>query len=146
MNQAMNLSPKKRCSNSIQERIAALQSSGLQDQEAASRPRSGGRVQKRTSLNLSDLQARMHSSADNSVSSLDLSTSIQLPLTPSLEDENEPSTKRSRSVSFSNMMDICFIPHLDDNVDYDSLYYKEDEIADFRHEAFLEDCGLADML
>ncbi|KAL3926402.1 MAG: hypothetical protein SGBAC_013490 [Bacillariaceae sp.] len=135
MNQAINLSPKKRCSNSIQERIAALQSSGLQDQE-----------QKRKSLNLSDLQPRKHSSADNSVSSLDLSTSIQLPLTPSLEDDNKPSTKRSRGVSFSNMMDICFIPHLDDSVDYDSLYYKEDEIADFRHEAFLEDCGLADML
>ncbi|CAJ1936730.1 unnamed protein product [Cylindrotheca closterium] len=149
-----NLSTKTRCSSGIQERIDALQkSSGCHhhhQQENQTRP--SGRVSKRPSLNLSDLQHSIYS-MENSVSSLDLSNSIQLPLTPGgVVDENaeeqQPTRTNTaqRSVSFANMADVCFIPQLDDTVDYGVLYYKEDELADFRHEAFLEDCGLADMM
>ena len=66
-------------------------------------------------------------------------TSIAVPLP---QEEVESPCRRS-SVSFAALAEVSFIDKLDAKTDYDSLYYTDVELADFRHEAFLEQCGLA---
>ena len=145
MNKSSSLSPKKRCSDDIKLRIQALRLAGccLDDDGTA------------TSRQTRQTQQRHSAVPNNNKSTLDyhpLRTSVQLPLTPNMNDtidenEDDPlssSSKRS-SVSFADLTDVRFIPPVF-GVDHDSLYYKEDELADFRHEAFLEDCGLSHMM
>lgn len=78
----------------------------------------------------------------DSISSLDWSICTKEPLTPL--EKNDDKSPQPKLVSFASMAKVCFIPHLDASVDYDSLYYNDEELADFRHEAFLEELGLAD--
>lgn len=68
-------------------------------------------------------------------------TSISVPVAPT-EIEKRPS--RRSSVCFAEMAEVSFIDKLDATTDYDALYYNDEELADFRHKAFLEDCGIAD--
>ncbi|CAJ1946390.1 unnamed protein product [Cylindrotheca closterium] len=69
-------------------------------------------------------------------------TSISVPVAP-IQETKQPS--RRSSVSFAEMAEVSFIDKLDaKNTDFDSLYWNEEELADFRHEAFLEECGIAD--
>jgi hypothetical protein len=84
------------------------------------------------------------SSMDGSMSSIDTSesemqpvrNSIMVPLSPS-----EPSERKS-SVKFADWAEMSFIEDLNAFTDYDNLYYNHDEMAEFRHSAFLEECGL----
>ena len=73
---------------------------------------------------------------------LDLATVTQEPITPIRETEKPTLTRVRSSVSFAEMANVCMIPELQER-DFDSLYFKEEELADFRHEAFLEKCGLS---
>lgn len=43
---------------------------------------------------------------------------------------------------FSGDVEIVVIPRIKPE-EYDDLYYTEDEIAEFRHDAFMESCGLS---
>jgi hypothetical protein len=43
---------------------------------------------------------------------------------------------------FSNDVEVFIIPRFEEE-DYDKLFYAEDEIKNFRHEAFLEGAGLS---
>mmetsp|Transcript_21683 Transcript_21683/g.61743 ORF Transcript_21683/g.61743 Transcript_21683/m.61743 type:complete len:139 (+) Transcript_21683:125-541(+) len=43
---------------------------------------------------------------------------------------------------FSDEIEVFIIPEMDDE-SIDELFYTEDEISNFRHEAFLEQCGLS---
>ncbi|CAJ1966138.1 unnamed protein product [Cylindrotheca closterium] len=163
-NQSPSQSPKKRCSDDIKLRIQALQVSGccLDDDEGdettslgqTRRERQRGQSavpNGRSTFGKSDKECKDES--NNNDHPL-VRTSIQLPLTPNIivtaddsmidQDPSSPSSKRS-SVSFADMTDVRFIPPVYDD-DHDSLYYKEDELANFRHEAFLEDCGLSHMM
>jgi hypothetical protein len=156
MNPSPSLLHKNRCSDDIKLRIQALQlASGCcldtdDDETTAGQTR---QTQQRHSAVPSTKSTLVNN--NNSKSTMDyypLRTSIQLPLTPNVndtidDDEEDPSSSSSKrsSVSFADMTDVCFIPPVFD-VDHDSLYYKDDELAEFRHEAFLEECGLSHMM
>jgi hypothetical protein len=53
----------------------------------------------------------------------------------------KPLVKKVKKRRFSDEVQVFIIPDLDEE-SIDDMFYKEDEIADFRHEAFLESCGL----
>ena len=55
------------------------------------------------------------------------------------EKRNKP---RNRKRRFNDQVQIFFIPPLDEG-DSEKLFYSEEEISNFRHEAFLEECGLS---
>lgn len=46
-----------------------------------------------------------------------------------------------RGISFSNVVDEREIPTLAPS-DANDFFYDDDEIANFRHEKFMEECGL----
>eukprot|EP00980_Cylindrotheca_fusiformis_P003359 scaffold747_cov120-Cylindrotheca_fusiformis.AAC.15 len=78
------------------------------------------------------------SSIDASESSIRRS-SILIPLTPSQFPQ-----QRKSAVKFADWAELSLVEDLNATTDYEDLYYNADEIADFRHAAFLEECGLDD--
>jgi hypothetical protein len=50
--------------------------------------------------------------------------------------------KKIKQRRFSEEVEVFIIPDLD-AASMDDMFYREEEIADFRHEAFLESCGLS---
>jgi hypothetical protein len=50
--------------------------------------------------------------------------------------------KKVKKRRFSDDVQVFIIPDLD-QASLDDMFYREEEIADFRHEAFLESCGLS---
>jgi hypothetical protein len=66
--------------------------------------------------------------------------SIMVPLSPP-SSPSEPSGRKS-SVKFADWAEISFFEDLKVSTDHDALYYNDDEMAEFRHSAFLEECGL----
>jgi hypothetical protein len=99
-----------------------------------------------TSLSTADMTEEY---LNGSVSSMDTSelemrplrNSIMVPLSPSEPSPSEPSERKS-SVKFADWAEMSFVEDLNAFTDYDSLYYNDDELAEFRHSAFLEECGL----
>ena len=142
--------PKRRRSLNIQQRISALQASGscLEDLDNAKvKPRCSVAITRRKVRNslpaLDSMVSSPKPSLNRSYSSmLDLATVTQEPITPIRETEKPTLTRVRSSVSFAEMANVCMIPELQER-DFDSLYFKEEELADFRHEAFLEKCGLS---
>jgi hypothetical protein len=57
------------------------------------------------------------------------------------ESQKKPK-KKMKKRSFSDEVEIFIIPDLDENSIHE-LFYTEEEVADMRHEAFLESCGLS---
>lgn len=150
------ISHKRRCSEEIKLRIKSLQALGCcLDGTTTTGVQTTPRRPKRSSCpnfkSPSSDKTTITPNSSNHKRSL-LRTSIQLPITPCLEDSSSSKlidTDRSRhsAVSFADMTDVCFIPNLDDDgVDYDTLFYKDVELADMRYEAFLEKNGIADMI
>lgn len=84
---------------------------------------------------------------EGSLSSMDTSemdlrpsrNSFMVPMSPS----SEPSERKS-SVTFADWAEMSLVENLIVCSDYDTLYYNEEELAEFRHAAFLEECGLDD--
>ena len=76
---------------------------------------------------------------------LQRSESIMIPTV--FEDDGDPSDSMQESFSsvrFSDLTELSYLP--EDRKDcLDSMFYTDEELADFRHEAFLEDCGIADL-
>lgn len=58
------------------------------------------------------------------------------------EEPTQQLTRRSSSVAFSDFSEMTIVADLSD--DNDDLFYKDEELAEFRHEAFLESCGLGE--
>ena len=73
---------------------------------------------------------------------LQRSNSIMIPTV--FEDECDPSDflqDSFTSVRFSDLAELSYLP--EDRQDcLDSMFYTDEELADFRHEAFLEKCGI----
>ena len=146
--------PKKRCSEDIKHRIELLQALGCCLDDGTTTGLERTPQQHRHSFANAKNSCKSINS-DNSSHRRSLRTSVQLPLTPCLDDDDDtnleasnpqPSQRRS-TVSFADMTDVCFIPGLDDDtVDCDELYYNETQIANMRHEAFLEKVGLTHMI
>jgi hypothetical protein len=58
------------------------------------------------------------------------------------ESQKVRKVKVSKERRFSDKVEIFIIPDLDEN-SIEELFYTEDQVADMRHEAFLESCGLS---
>ncbi|KAL3934737.1 MAG: hypothetical protein SGBAC_009611 [Bacillariaceae sp.] len=59
-----------------------------------------------------------------------------------LPEEPNQIIRRSSSVAFSDFSEMTIVADLSDG--NDDLFYKDEELAEFRHEAFLESCGLGE--
>ena len=59
------------------------------------------------------------------------------------EDNDDDMPFRSSSVKFAtSYSEMTIVADLSENVHLDDLYYRDEELAEFRHDAFLEECGL----
>jgi hypothetical protein len=58
------------------------------------------------------------------------------------DERKTPLKKVKKKRRFSDEVTVHIIPDLDQS-SLDDMFYREEEIADFRHEAFLESCGLS---
>jgi hypothetical protein len=94
-----------------------------------------------TSLSTADMTEEY---LNDSMSSMDTSEWEMRPLRNSIMvplSQSEPSERKS-SVKFADWAEMSFVEDLNVCTDYDTLYYNDDEMAEFRHSAFLEECGL----
>ena len=48
------------------------------------------------------------------------------------------------AITFSETIQVCHVPILRGSI-IDRLFYQEEEIANFKYQAFLEECGIVDM-
>ncbi|CAJ1939438.1 unnamed protein product [Cylindrotheca closterium] len=55
----------------------------------------------------------------------------------------DPNLRRGSSVMFSDFSEMTFVAALSEGNNGD-LFYNDEELAEFRHEAFLESCGLGE--
>lgn len=62
---------------------------------------------------------------------------------PDLPPANRPGTAmKKKKRRFSDDVEIFIIPDLDEK-SVEDMFYSEEDVANFRHEAFLESCGLS---
>jgi hypothetical protein len=63
--------------------------------------------------------------------------------TLSNEESTETNSRRRSSVTFANFSEMSIVDDIcPDEELHETLYYNDNELAEFRHEAFLEKCGL----
>jgi hypothetical protein len=93
------------------------------------------------------LRASESSSLSLSSSSISLSSSLSSQKNEKKSKNKKPASKKIKTLvqkrrRFSNDVEVFIIPRFEEE-DYDKLFYAEDEIKNFRHEAFLEGAGLS---
>ena len=54
----------------------------------------------------------------------------------------QPQTTPKKERRFSDEVEVFIIPPIEKD-QYDLLFYTDEEIANFRHEAFMDECGLS---
>eukprot|EP00525_Craspedostauros_australis_P004149 CAMPEP_0198131792 /NCGR_PEP_ID=MMETSP1442-20131203/56934_1 /TAXON_ID= /ORGANISM="Craspedostauros australis, Strain CCMP3328" /LENGTH=153 /DNA_ID=CAMNT_0043792665 /DNA_START=158 /DNA_END=619 /DNA_ORIENTATION=+ len=70
------------------------------------------------------------------------SSTVSTASTTSEDNPSAPQVHQKKQRRFSDEIEVFVIPEMDVE-SIDDLFYSEDEISNFRHEAFLEKCGLS---
>eukprot|EP00980_Cylindrotheca_fusiformis_P021459 scaffold8328_cov81-Cylindrotheca_fusiformis.AAC.1 len=102
-------------------------------------------ISPRSSLNDIDLAEDFDACTSPRSCSL-LSSGTEDQLSPDLASPNDAGHyRRTSSVKFANFSEMLVVDDICTNDGHhEILYYNKDELAEFRHESFLEKCGLAD--